>query len=118
MQSSIRLRAVVSVCAYLTFTVVNRIHLLLLGFDEIGGRPEILTLTPAPIQLQYLVYIGTTGSVHVPLLVTDPVATAPDTRFAYTEHMVYLPMYQARTAGTEDFSCREEFLTSVLCVVE
>lgn len=45
---------------------------------------------------RYLVYIGTTGSPHIPIILTDSIVTPPELVRHYTEKAVMLPLYQVR----------------------
>jgi protein O-GlcNAc transferase len=55
------------------------------------GRPEVLALRPAPIQVQYLGYAGSTGADFVDYMLVDQVTVPPELAKHYHEHLVYLP---------------------------
>ncbi|KAI3794895.1 hypothetical protein L1987_37536 [Smallanthus sonchifolius] len=56
-----------------------------------GARNEIFALQPAPIQVSYMGFPGTTGASYIQYLVTDKFVSP--TRFAhiYSEKLVHLP---------------------------
>ncbi|KAL8201676.1 hypothetical protein R6Q57_010823 [Mikania cordata] len=56
-----------------------------------GARNEIFALQPAPIQVSYMGFPGTTGASYIQYLVTDEFVSP--TRFAhiYSEKLVHLP---------------------------
>ena len=62
----------------------------LMGYTS-GNRLEIAALRPAPIQVSYLGFLGTTGSACIDYMITDPVATPPVLAPHYAEHFAYLP---------------------------
>src|SRR6185436_5096521 len=65
------------------------------GFTFLG-RPEVLALRPAPVQVSFLGYPGTMGSGLVDYLVTDRVVTPPGSEAGYGESLALLPgSYQA-----------------------
>jgi predicted O-linked N-acetylglucosamine transferase (SPINDLY family) len=51
----------------------------------------LLALRPAPIQVHYLGYPGTTGADFIDYLIGDPVVTPPDRQALYREQLVILP---------------------------
>ena len=56
------------------------------------GRTGVLAHRPAPVQVQYLGFMGTTGADYVDYVLTDRVASPPfAARTAYTESMLYMP---------------------------
>ncbi len=55
------------------------------------ARPEIMALRPAPIQVSYLGYPGTTGMRAVDYVVVDRFAVPPDQQEHFTETLVHLP---------------------------
>jgi len=61
----------------------------LMGYTE-GGRPGIFKHRPAPIQVGYLGYPGTTGGDWLDYLIADRVVV-PDEQRSYAEKIVYLP---------------------------
>ncbi|ERN10036.1 hypothetical protein AMTRI_Chr06g194830 [Amborella trichopoda] len=56
-----------------------------------GARNEIFAMQPAPIQVSYMGFPGTTGATYIDYLVTDEFVSP--TRFAhiYSEKLVHLP---------------------------
>ena len=62
----------------------------LMGFTE-GGRPGIFKHRPAPIQVGYLGYPGTTGGDWLDYLIVDSVVVPDQQRLFYSEQLVYLP---------------------------
>lgn len=56
-----------------------------------GARPGIFALRPAPIQVSYLAYPGTTAADHIDYVVADAVVIPPEHQAFYTERVVYLP---------------------------
>lgn len=68
------------------------IHLLidLTGYT-IAGRPKVMALRPAPIQVNYLGFLGTLGADFIDYIITDEIVTPPETERYYTEKFVYMP---------------------------
>jgi predicted O-linked N-acetylglucosamine transferase (SPINDLY family) len=65
----------------------------------LGTRTEIIAQRVAPIQVNYLIYPGTSGAGFIDHVIADRYALPPD-RLAngYTEKVVYMPhSYQVRT---------------------
>jgi predicted O-linked N-acetylglucosamine transferase (SPINDLY family) len=61
-----------------------------------SARTGVLALRPAPIQVTYLGYAGTTGADFIDYIIADRVIIPPDQRPFYSERVVYLPYcYQA-----------------------
>jgi predicted O-linked N-acetylglucosamine transferase (SPINDLY family) len=56
-----------------------------------GGHQEILGRRPAPIQINYLGYAGTTGTDNVDYIVGDSVVIPPQDFAFYSEKVVWLP---------------------------
>jgi protein O-GlcNAc transferase len=56
-----------------------------------GNRLGICARRPAPIQVSYLGFPGTTGAEFLDYLITDRVVTPPDHQPFYSERFVYLP---------------------------
>lgn len=55
------------------------------------GRPDILALRAAPVQVNYLGYPGTMGAHYIDYILADPVIIPPTAREHYTEKVVTLP---------------------------
>lgn len=56
-----------------------------------GGRPGILALRPAPVQVNYLGYPGTMGADCVDFLVADPIIVPPGHENTFSEKVIRLP---------------------------
>jgi predicted O-linked N-acetylglucosamine transferase (SPINDLY family) len=56
-----------------------------------GGRPSILAYRPAPIQVNYLGYPGTTGADFIDYIIVDRFLVPMDQQPFYTERLVQLP---------------------------
>ena len=56
-----------------------------------NARPRIFAQRPAPIQVNYLGYPGTTAAPYIDYLVADDVIIPPAEQAFYTERIVYLP---------------------------
>jgi predicted O-linked N-acetylglucosamine transferase (SPINDLY family) len=65
-----------------------------------GGRPEVLALRPAGVQVHFLGYPGTTGAAFIDYLVADAVvAPRADWRW-FSENVVWMPAsYQVNDAS-------------------
>lgn len=71
------------------------------------ARPKILALRPAPVQVSYLGYPGTTGSRAIDYAVVDHYVVPPDQRPCFSEELVYLPnSYQPNDSARKAFSPR------------
>ena len=62
----------------------------LMGFTE-GSRPGILGFRPAPVQVNYLGYPGTTGAQWMDYILADSIVIPPEQQAHYREKVVYLP---------------------------
>lgn len=62
----------------------------MMGFTE-GNRMGVMALRPAPIQVGYLRFPGTSGASFIDYMLTDPVVTPPSSFPHYTEKLVRLP---------------------------
>jgi predicted O-linked N-acetylglucosamine transferase (SPINDLY family)/glycosyltransferase involved in cell wall biosynthesis/SAM-dependent methyltransferase len=60
------------------------------GYTQ-NSRPVILAHRPAPIQVSYLGYPGTTGADFIDYVIADPVVLPFDQQPFYTEQIVHLP---------------------------
>jgi protein O-GlcNAc transferase len=56
-----------------------------------GNRLEICALRPAPIQVSYLGFLGTTGSDFIDYIITDKIVTPKEHAPFYSEKFAYLP---------------------------
>jgi predicted O-linked N-acetylglucosamine transferase (SPINDLY family) len=67
------------------------------------ARPNMFSHRPAPIQVNYLGYPGTTGMQTIDYIVADRIVIPEDQREHYSERVVYLPdCYQANDGARED----------------
>lgn len=55
------------------------------------ARSEIFAARPAPVQIQWLGYLGTMGAPWIDYLVTDRYATPPSAQAQFDERFLYLP---------------------------
>jgi predicted O-linked N-acetylglucosamine transferase (SPINDLY family) len=62
----------------------------LMGYTH-RTRPGVFARRPAPVQVSYLGYPGTTGAPWIDYLIADEFVVPPSQRRWYTEHVVYLP---------------------------
>ena len=59
------------------------------------ARTDVLALRPAPVQVNYLGYPGTSGADFMDYIIVDPFCVPPDQQKFYTERLVHLPdVYQ------------------------
>ena len=56
-----------------------------------GGRPEILALRPAPIQVHYLGYPATLGADFIDYFIADATVAPEEERQHFSEQVVWLP---------------------------
>lgn len=57
-------------------------------------RMSVLARRPAPVQMHYLGFPGSTGAEFVDYLITDPYITPPERPDLVSEAPIYLPVYQ------------------------
>jgi len=63
------------------------------------ARPAIFSHRPAPVQVNYLVYPGTTGANYMDYVLADPLVLPLDQQPNFSEKIVHLPdCYQANDA--------------------
>ena len=62
----------------------------LMGFTQ-GCRPGILAPHPAPLQVGFLGYAGTTGTDFIDYIIADRIVAPPEQRAFYSECVVHLP---------------------------
>jgi predicted O-linked N-acetylglucosamine transferase (SPINDLY family) len=68
----------------------------------LGARPQIAALRPAPLQLRYLDFPGTTAAPFFDYLVGDAIVTPPADQPLYAERLATLPgCYQVNAASQE-----------------
>src|SRR5262249_15322472 len=66
-----------------------------------SGRRRILTLRPAPVQVNFLGFAGTMGAAYMDYLIADPVVIGEAERSHYSEKIVTLPhSYLAAELGS------------------
>ncbi|MEW6266148.1 MAG: tetratricopeptide repeat protein [Thermodesulfobacteriota bacterium] len=85
-----------------------------------GGLLGVCAHKPAPVQVGYLGFLGTTGADFLDYFVTDRTVTPPDQAAWYTEKLIFLPhCYQVnddalpvstRTYRRQDFGLPEDAL--------
>ena len=57
-----------------------------------GQRSDMFALRPAPIQLQFMGFCGSTGADYIDYLITDEVSSPKDVMAKYyTEKPIYMP---------------------------
>ena len=67
-----------------------------------GGRPRIFAARPAPIQVNYLAYPGTTGASYMDYILVDDFIVPPDQQPFFSERLVHLPgCYQVNDGRRE-----------------
>ncbi|KAL0830698.1 hypothetical protein ABMA28_002832 [Loxostege sticticalis] len=68
------------------------IHILvnMNGYTK-GARNEIFALRPAPVQVMWLGYPGTSGASYMDYLVTDAVTSPVELASQYSEKLAYMP---------------------------
>lgn len=68
------------------------IHILvnMNGYTK-GARNEIFALRPAPVQVMWLGYPGTSGASFMDYIVTDPVTSPIELASQYSEKLAYMP---------------------------
>jgi predicted O-linked N-acetylglucosamine transferase (SPINDLY family) len=61
-----------------------------------NARPGILAFRPAPVQVNYLGFPGTSGAAYIDYIIADRIVVPPEHQRFFTENIVYLPhAYQA-----------------------
>ena len=61
------------------------------------SRMAVLARRPAPVQMHYLGFPGSTGAPYVDYLIADPVLLPPDQLEQRSEAVIYLPVYQVNS---------------------
>lgn len=56
-----------------------------------GSRLEILAMRPAPVQIHFLGFPGSTGASFIDYIVTDSYLTPPKLKADFSEKLIYLP---------------------------
>lgn len=71
-------------CEYILFLLLSSVLILLHHLLIVqGARNEIFAMQPAPIQVSYMGFPGTTGASYIQYLVTDEVRNR---NFPYYDH--------------------------------
>lgn len=65
-----------------------------LNGHTLGARPGIFALRAAPIQLQYIGFLGTLGAPWVDYLIADPCVIPASEKGHYQEKIIALPLFQ------------------------
>lgn len=73
------------------------------GFTQ-GNRLQILAHKPAPVQVAYLGYPGTSGASFIDYIITDRIVTPPSDQKFYSEKFAYLPHCYQSTDNEEKIS--------------
>ncbi len=71
------------------------------------NRLEICALRPAPVQVTYLGFPGTTGADFFGYMMTDPIVTPKNHAPWYSEHLVFMPHCYQVNDHTQPISDRE-----------
>jgi protein O-GlcNAc transferase len=86
-----------------------------------GNRLAICALHPAPVQVSYLGFPGSTGADFLDYIITDKIVTPEDHAPYYTEHFVYMPhCYQVNDHNqsiSNKYWKREDFRLPESCFV-
>lgn len=69
-----------------------------------NGRPQIFAFRPAPVQVSYLGYPGTTGAEFVDYFISDHIATPTGYEGEFTEKVVRLPGSYQVNDGRQEIS--------------
>ena len=70
------------------------IHIIIdLNGHTLGARPAVLAMRPAPIQINYLGYIGTMGADFIDYIIADEFVVPPDQQVFFDEQLLQLPCY-------------------------
>ncbi len=56
-----------------------------------NSRPEIFAMRPAPVQINFLAYPGTTGARFIDYLVTDHIVIPQENEEYYSEKLIFMP---------------------------
>lgn len=60
------------------------------GLTE-GGRLDVFAQRPAPVQVSYLGYPGTSGTSYIDYIIADRIVIPPETQAHFSEKTVWLP---------------------------
>lgn len=75
------------------------------GYTE-NARPAVLAQRPAPVQVAFLGFPGTSGAPFMDYLVADPTVIPEAERTAYSEKIIYLPDTYWPTDSTRAIDAR------------
>ena len=56
-----------------------------------GSRQRIGALRPAPVQVQYLGFPGTSGAAHIDYAIVDRIVVPPEHRAHWSERLIFMP---------------------------
>jgi protein O-GlcNAc transferase len=74
-----------------------------------GNRLDVCALKPAPIQVTYLGFPGTTGADFMDYIITDPIVSPGEHAPFYSEKFVYMPhCYQVNNNRQEISQCERQ----------
>jgi len=72
----------------------HNIHILVdLNGYSMGAHPRILAMRPAPVQVNYLGYIGTMGADFIDYIIVDNFSVPEKLQPHFTERLFHLPCY-------------------------
>ena len=76
----------------------DRIDILidLAGYTS-AAQPSVLAARPAPVQISWLGYLGTSGSDFIDYIIGDDIVLPPEIARNYTERVIRLPCYLVTT---------------------
>jgi len=70
------------------------VHIIIdLNGHTLGAWPAVLAMRPAPIQINYLGYIGSMGADFIDYVIVDEFAVPPDQQACFDEQLLHLPCY-------------------------
>lgn len=75
----------------------------LVGYTEFC-QPKVLNFRPAPVQISYLGFVGTTGLDGLDYIIADKIVIPPEEQINYSEKPIYLPRCFQATDGTLEFN--------------
>jgi len=75
-----------------------------LGGYTTGNRFGALAFRAAPIQIEYLGYLGTTGAPYIDYLIADHTLIPDNLLHNYSEKIIFLPTYQVNDSKSKSIS--------------
>lgn len=75
-----------------------------LGGYTTGNRFGALAFRAAPIQIEYLGYLGTTGAPYIDYLIADHTLIPGNLQQNYSEKIIFLPTYQPNDSKSKEIS--------------